>query len=92
MSTFDFERVHEVMEKIGWRYSQRDGMRVPTIKELKKDAEERLRGICERGSHVSESGGFCAIRRGSFLRLSFEVAWAFNEDVLEKEQERRNAN
>jgi hypothetical protein len=85
MDWFDFEKVHEVMESIGWRWHRGD-ISVPTIQDLKKEARKLLRMAAEGDGPewIAATGGFYA-RKSTYegkpyLRLSFEVAnWEAEE-------------
>jgi hypothetical protein len=57
LATFDFERVHHVMESISWTWANLD--RVPTLPELKAEAR-RLLGELDGSPGVHGSGGLRA--------------------------------
>ena len=59
MENFDFERVHKVMDVIGWRWVfALNG--IPSVEELKKTAKTLLVSACKEKTTVS-TGGFKAI-------------------------------
>ena len=42
LNTFNFERVHKVMEQVNWMWATRDGLKIPTIVQLILAAQQRL--------------------------------------------------
>lgn len=88
MSNFDFEKVRKAMLAVGWRMMQEDGaMRIPTIYQLIKQAEQCLR-VCakhyrEKESHCSQIGGFQAHLYDDVLTLDFVLckSTAFEDDL-----------
>lgn len=84
MDEFDFHKVHEVMEALGWTWHWTGG--VPTIGNLRKSARKRCEEAMDAWAHhytkydpedyqpVSvESGGFKASFDGNKLLLEFIV-------------------
>lgn len=60
LERFDFERVHAMMTAVDWKWSVHsgeDGFRVPTISELRDQAERLLYHAVSAKDTVS-SGGF----------------------------------
>lgn len=79
LGSFDFDRVHNVMVLLGWKW-QRNGLEhVPEVPELRESARELLDALIRQGHSGSiSSGGFVARRvtyteEGLSLRLSFVV-------------------
>jgi len=60
LNTFNFERVHKVMEQVDWRWATRDGLKVPTIVQLILSAEQRLNDAWDKRTTI-ESGGLRAV-------------------------------
>jgi hypothetical protein len=60
LNTFNFERVHKVMEQVGWEWFTRDGLKVPTIVQLILAAQQRLNDAWDRRETI-ESGGIRAV-------------------------------
>lgn len=59
MDTFGFEKVHNVMSMLDWRWAfAKDG--VPSIDELKSEARRLLVSACKEETDVS-TGGFRAV-------------------------------
>ena len=87
LNRFDFHRVAEAMEQMGWQWQDKG---VPKVKQLEETAEYLLRLIVQVEERTMEAatGGFRAYyavpptwyRRGT-LALSFEVAsYAYGEE------------
>lgn len=60
LNTFNFERVHKVMQEIDWMWSTRDGYQVPTLVQLILAAQQRLNDAWDKQTTV-ESGGIRAV-------------------------------
>jgi hypothetical protein len=60
LNTFNFERVHKVMEQVEWRWTTRDGLKVPTIVQLVLVAQQRLNDAWDERTTI-ESGGLRAV-------------------------------
>lgn len=60
LNTFNFERVHKVMEQVEWKWHTRDGLKVPTIVQLILSAQKRLNDAWDLRTTI-ESGGFRAV-------------------------------
>ena len=60
LNTFNFERVHKVMEHVEWRWATRDGLKVPTIVQLVLAAQQRLNDAWDKRTTI-ESGGLRAV-------------------------------
>lgn len=83
LERFNFERVHAMMVAVDWKWSISsgpDGFRVPTIQELKSQAE-RLLYAAVRDADTVASGGFVASynvkheRASVTLRFVAAEAW-----------------
>jgi len=60
LNTFNFERVHKVMEQVEWQWATRDGLKVPTIVQLVLAAQQRLNDAWDQRTTI-ESGGLRAV-------------------------------
>lgn len=60
LNTFNFERVHKVMNHIEWKWATRDGLKVPTMVQLILSAQQRLNDAWDKQTTV-ESGGIRAV-------------------------------
>lgn len=60
LNTFDFERVHKVMEQVNWAWATPDGLKVPTTVQLILAAQQRLNDAWDKRTTV-ESGGLRAV-------------------------------
>lgn len=60
LNTFNFERVHKVMEQVNWMWATRDGLKVPTIVQLILAAQQRLNDAWDKRTTI-ESGGIRAV-------------------------------
>ena len=60
LNTFNFERVHKVMEHVDWVWATRDGYQVPTIVQLILSAQQRLNEAWDKRETI-ESGGLRAV-------------------------------
>jgi len=60
LNTFNFERVHKVMEQVEWKWATRDGLKVPTIVQLVLAAQQRLNDAWDKRTTI-ESGGLRAV-------------------------------
>ena len=59
MKNFDFERVHKVMELLDWHWAFTSNG-VPTVEEIKHEAEGILINACEEETNIA-TGGFRAV-------------------------------
>jgi len=80
LNNFDFNRVHDIMEFIGWKYAFGEGHdRVPTAKDLRKHAAVMLMFVARAngGAHHLQAGGFSVEQyytsEGDKLSLEFVV-------------------
>ena len=60
LNTFNFERVHKVMEQVEWKWATRDGLKVPTIVQLILSAQQSLNEAWDKRQTV-ECGGLRAV-------------------------------
>ena len=60
LNTFNFERVHKVMEQVEWKWATRDGLKVPTLVQLILSAQKRLNDAWDKRETI-ESGGLRAV-------------------------------
>jgi hypothetical protein len=60
LNTFNFERVHKVMEHVNWQWYTRDGYKVPSMVQLILSAQQRLNDAWDKRETV-ESGGLRAV-------------------------------
>lgn len=62
LAGFDFKAVHEAMKALNWEWMQEDGLRVPTPKEMEKNAKVLFNDAYENykteGEGYTASGGF----------------------------------
>lgn len=66
LNTFNFERVHKVMQEIEWRWATSNGYQVPTLVQLILAAQQRLNDAWDKQSTV-ESGGI----RAAYVKPEF---------------------
>lgn len=90
MESFNFEKVHNVMTLLGWKWFGRSGSKVPSIKEIKETAMFVLKDLESNSENIaSGTGGFEARRQqvedGEMITLSFIVTSKFVVKVKEKE-------
>ena len=71
LEEFDFERVHDAMVALDWRYTDylENKSYIPDIQELKNTAKECLKHAIK--CNFSENGGFLAIHEFGVLNLYF---------------------
>jgi len=62
MEHFDFEKVHGVMEFLNWDWLN---MGVPSIRQLKLEAERLMLELVSGNSRAIACGGFEALKRGN---------------------------
>ncbi len=60
LNTFNFDRVHKVMEQVEWRWVTRDGLKVPTIVQSVLTAQRHLNAAWDQRTTI-ESGGLRAV-------------------------------
>ena len=60
LNTFNFDRVHKVMEQVEWVWVTRDGLKVPTIVQLVLTAQQHLNAAWDQRTTI-ESGGLRAV-------------------------------
>lgn len=64
MNEFDFEKVHQVMEFLGWTWYKGNGLNaVPTIEEIKKTTKKHLidayeAAVRNKTTYIIDTGGF----------------------------------
>ena len=90
MEDFDFEKVHDVMKQLDWRWGTPDGiLEVPSIYQLMKTSERLLRDVADKyfeteGSHFISTGGFEAAlyvdADSKYLKLSFVLEESESEE------------
>jgi hypothetical protein len=67
LENFDFDRVAEVMQFLGWMWTTNDAPRVPDVNELRSEARKRCIEAISRAREIpgkelhSSCGGFDAI-------------------------------
>jgi len=75
MDWFDFQKVHDCMTALNWKWAMYNGYRVPIVPELRSKAREVLYSCCKNNSSQFSTGGFVATRHeGGVIDLSFVVA------------------
>jgi hypothetical protein len=69
MDTFDFNRVHQMMEAVGWGWG--DPAVVPDTYAIKQDARKHLRSVAgsKREGWFAGCGGFTALNLHGQLNL-----------------------
>ena len=60
LNTFNFDRVHKVMEQVEWKWATRDGLKVPTVVQLVLAAQQYLNAAWDQRTTI-ESGGLRAV-------------------------------
>lgn len=80
MLHFNFEDVHNYMESTGWKWYSKDGMRVPSIEEIRITARTMLTNAIWEKSNVSNcgTGGFTAFKMPWGLELHFSIEKAYS--------------
>ena len=93
---FDFNKVHDVMVSLDWRWSiGNQESTVPSIYRLMKMAEDLLRYAAksygEKDYSDTSAGGFMAILADGTLTLQFvlEENTAFEEDYINEKEEQQ---
>lgn len=87
MQDFDFENVHRIMKFLNWKWATSDGMKVPSIENMKKTAQELLDDVVEESAKTPEhnyieTGGFRASYsniNGMSLQFIAEQAESYEE-------------
>jgi len=81
MERFNFAKVHDVMVETDWRWAWgmgqlNEGLRVPTIEEIRFHARRMLVEACEENQYQMECGGFRVVRdrKEGLIELSFVAA------------------
>ncbi len=67
LNTFNFERVHSVMQHVDWKWVTKDGYQVPTLVQLILAAQKRLNDAWDKKATVV-SGGIQA----TYVEASYE--------------------
>jgi len=67
LNTFNFERVHNVMQHVDWKWATKNGYQVPTLVQLILAAQKRLNDAWDKKLTV-ESGGIRAV----YVEASYE--------------------
>jgi hypothetical protein len=78
MEDFDFEKVHNIMMSLDWKWDIGNGeTTVPSIYRITSQAERLLRDAAKdygkKDHHTISSGGFTATLYEDMLTLSFEL-------------------
>ena len=86
MEDFDFEKVHNVMNLLDWRWSNSDGgSDVPSFYKIIKTAEKLLRGVAkyygDEEFHCFSTGGFMASLDNGILALQFILTEITSDDM-----------
>jgi len=82
LARFDFSHVHDAMMKMGWTWwFDEHNQRIPTLDELKEEADRLLRYARQEEVNIS-TGGLNAYWNDGVLRLAFEI-----ESCVGKEEE-----
>lgn len=66
LNTFNFDRVHKVMQAVDWKWSTSEGHQVPTLVQLILAAQKRLNDAWDKQETI-ESGGIRAVYVGPEL-------------------------
>lgn len=83
LSTFDFDRVHQVMESLAWTWANLD--RVPTKAELTTEARRLLSELDGKAGVLGSGGLRASYKEDGTLSLKFILCESWSD--LEKEQE-----
>lgn len=59
MGSFDFEKVHEVMKFLNWKWASLSNEGIPTVDQLRDEARKLLKEAWDKKSTIS-TGGFTA--------------------------------
>ena len=83
LDNFDFVKVHKVMEHLDWKWSTENGVRIPTIQELRVEARGLLKSTIKENISCISTGGFHAEKitdeTGTSLALRFVIEEIFVE-------------
>ena len=75
---FNFKKVKKHMDSANWTWGFNNN--VPSIFELKSSALNLLmNAVDEESGYWVESGGFCVMKCGDYLKLNFSVAESSSE-------------
>lgn len=85
MDWFNFEKVHETMVAVDWRWYRNHNLATPTVQELRQEARKLLKAVSDRKMVAfAACGGLQATRSSEgTLKLQFVVT----EWDSEKEEE-----
>ena len=86
MESFDFEKVHDVMNLLDWRWSNGDGgLAVPSLYKIIKTADNLLRNVAkyygDKEFHCFSTGGFTASLDNGILSLQFILTETTSDDM-----------
>jgi hypothetical protein len=71
---FDFEKVHNVMTFLGWKWFTLDGVKVPSINQMKESCRELFEEVASGETDNMASGGFSVRKYGDNIVLEFILA------------------
>lgn len=76
LSELDYERIHKAMVATNWKWAflSGEGMRTPSVPEIKKYARESLERFLQTGATYSSCGGFtCRRYPTDTVEICFEL-------------------
>ena len=86
LDEFNFERIHDMMEAVGWTWGSPPEAFVPEVGDLRKAARKHLQSL--RTTGLSASGGFTALNDDGVLNLFWgEDSMCFTDGVEPEEGE-----
>jgi len=89
---FNFEKLHEAMVRMNWKWAKASGCRVPSVEELIKCAEHCLITVAEASNkeYFCGTGGFFAHKTDKdYFELKFVVEEYDNFDMVEDGKKKR---
>jgi len=74
---FNFHKVRATMRALDWKWGIGRKAHVPSVYELRVEAERLIRQAIQHGSGAISCGGFVAEFREGYVHLSFELDRVF---------------
>lgn len=71
---FDFEKVHRIMTFLDWKWFTLDGVKVPSINQMKEFCRELFEEVASGEKDNMASGGFSVRKYGDNIVLEFILA------------------
>ena len=79
MENFDFKKIHQYMLSSNWNWANEDGFHVPTIEQIKSNAQYLLQKVYFANEKIIDigTGGFTAYKFQNGLKLTFEICGTY---------------